>query len=76
MFMTTKCSRKWIKNNQITQKKYSLKGWRPNDASKVATQEVASLVVFSSIYGSRGWISTYLALIVVLSPEMLSKILS
>ena len=64
------------KNNQITYKKHSLKGWRPNDASKDAAQEMVSLVVFSSIYGSSGWISTYLPLLVVLSPEMRSKILS
>ena len=61
-------------NNQITHKEHSLKDWRPNDASKDATQEVASLVVFSSIYGSRGWVSMDLALLVILSPEVPSKV--
>ena len=63
-------------NNQITHKKHSLKDWRLNDASKDATQGVASLVVFSSKRGSRGWILSNLALLVVLSPEMPSKALS
>ena len=58
------------KNNQIAHKKHSLKGWRPNDASKDATQEMAFLVVFSSKYGSKGWILSYLALLGVLSPEI------
>ena len=57
-------------NYQITYKKHSLKDWRPNDASKDVTQGVASLVVFSSKYGSKGWILSYLALLAVLSPEM------
>ena len=56
-------------NNQIAHKKHSLKGWRLNDAFKDATQGVAFLVVFSSKYGSNGWILSYLALLAVLSPE-------
>ena len=63
-------------NNQITHKKHSLEDWRPNDASKVATQGVASLVIFSSKRGSRGWIPSYLTLLVVLSPEMPPKTFS
>ena len=58
------------KNNQIKHKRHSLKDWRPNDASEDATQGVASLVVFSSKCGSKGWILSYLALLAVLSPEM------
>ena len=71
-----KIFKKIDKSNQIKHKKHSLKDQRPNDASKDATQEVASLVVFSSLYGSRGRISSYLALLVVLSPEMPSKVFS
>ena len=63
-------------NNQITHKKHSLKDWRPNYASKGATQGVASLVVFSSKRESREWISSYLVLLIVLSLGMPSKTFS
>ena len=71
-----KIFKKIHENNQITHKKHSLKDWRPNDASKDGTQGVASLVVFSSKRGSRGWILSYLTLLGTLSPKMPSKALS
>ena len=64
------------KNNQTKHKKHFLKDWRPNDASKDTTQGVASLVVLPLKCGSKGWISSYLALIIVLSAEMPSKTFS
>ena len=64
------------KNNQTTHKKHFLKDWRPSDASKDATQGVASLIGLPLKCGSRGWIPSYLALLVVLAPEMPSKTFS
>ena len=41
-------------NNQIQDKRHSLKGWRPNDASEHAPRRVAFLVVFSPKCRARG----------------------